>query len=93
MPEHTELYIIYKSQLAPMEAMINYKSLIMEHNEWIDFVNRTKVNILNSPKQYLSKMTNQESLEQAINLIFQEIINNNSEANKKYQKSVGTSGP
>lgn len=66
--------------------MIKFKSLTLKGEDWINFVKRTKDNILNSPSQYLSNLTEREALEKVINQIFEEFVNE-----IKYPKPTGNS--
>lgn len=57
-----------------MLEMLKFKRLTLKGEDWIIFVNRTQENILNSPSQYLSNVTERNILEKVVKQIFEEFV-------------------
>jgi hypothetical protein len=46
---------LFKSKLAPMFEVLEYKKTLMDSSEWMAFVSKTQASILNNPDQFLGR--------------------------------------
>jgi hypothetical protein len=71
---------IYKrkinSDLAPIKDMLAHKQTTVDKNEWLNFVEQTRISIINHPEQYLEpELPDRKILPVIITGIFEEFIN------------------
>lgn len=66
-----------EASLEPIKEMILYKQALLPREEWINFLNRTRISIINSPEQFLAvNVPDRQWLIKVINEIFREFRNN-----------------
>jgi hypothetical protein len=68
------------SDLAPIKDMLVHKQSTVDKNEWLNFVEQTRISIINHPAQYLGpELPDRKMLPAIITGIFEEFINDHSE--------------
>lgn len=73
----------YRSQLAPFLDLLRIRKHDLAEKEWHDAVNKTAGNVLASPDQYLSGLTqkNNAMVDAIIKDLFRELLDGHSEPN------------
>lgn len=64
------------SDLSPIKDMLAHKQSTVDKTEWLNFVEQTRISIINHPNQYLGPdLPDRKTLPVIITAIFEEFIN------------------
>jgi len=75
--------LLYKRKfnhaLEPLKEMLVHQQTILANKEWLKFVDRTRMSVINQPEQYLgTDLPDKEELTILINGIFQDFLKHHS---------------